>query len=152
MSNQPILDPVEETFRDLRGAVYTADGRAAMTAIEGQPDLDVLQFGPLYESDFFDQIGEPDDEVGEAEDLEDDHPDGRWLRFDSLGSRPGFRDMAEFLETVADEHLADRLDRALGGRGPFRRFKDELADRARRRELRSLMRRGGDAARRRRFA
>ena len=36
--------------------------------------------------------------------------------------------MAEFLETVADERLATRLDRALGGRGAFRRFKDELAD------------------------
>ena len=100
-------------------------------ALEGDPLLtggrldlrtgDVQQIGPLYESDFFDEIGEPDDgEVGEADD--------RWLRFDSLGSRPGFRDMAEFLETVADEHLATRLDRALGGRGAFRRFKDELAD------------------------
>ena len=36
--------------------------------------------------------------------------------------------MAEFLETVADERLASRLDRALGGRGAFRRFKDELAE------------------------
>jgi hypothetical protein len=42
--------------------------------------------------------------------------------------RRGFRDMAEFLETVADEPLATRLDRSLGGRGAFRRFKDELAD------------------------
>ena len=42
--------------------------------------------------------------------------------------RRGFRDMAEFLETVTDERLATRLDRALGGRGAFRRFKDELAD------------------------
>ncbi len=33
MSNRPILDPVEATFRDLREAVYAADGRAAMTAI-----------------------------------------------------------------------------------------------------------------------
>ena len=215
MSNQPILDAIEAAFRDLRGAVYTADGRAAMTAIEGRPDLDALQYvgdglrlafaqgvtgaagrarqhivalrnrdldgdedlaveleamlghvpapalrdlpidlddlslalegdplltggrldlrsgdvqqiGPLYESDFFDQIGEPDDD--EADGAEADEADDRWLRFDSLGSRPGFRDMAEFLETVADERLAARLDRALGGRGPFRRFKDELAD------------------------
>lgn len=44
MSNQPIPDPVEAAFRDLRGAVYTADGRAAMTAIEGRPDLDALQY------------------------------------------------------------------------------------------------------------
>lgn len=210
MSNRPILDPVETAFRDLHGALYAADGRAAMTAIERGPDLDTLQYvgdglrlalaqgvtgaawragqhiaalrnrdldgdedlaieleamlglahaparrdlpidldelslalegdplltggrldlrtgdvqqiGPLYESDFFDQIGEPAD----AEALE---ADDRWLRFDSLGSRPGFRDMVEFLETVVDERLAARLDRALGGRGAFRRFKGELAE------------------------
>lgn len=218
MSNRPIPDPVEATFRDLRGAVYTGDGRAAMAAIERRSDLDTLQYvgdglrlalaqgvtgaalragehiaalrnrdldgdedlaieleavlglgqapalrdlpidlddlslalegdplltggrldlrtgdvqqiGPLYESDFFDEVGEPDDgEADRADDAEEDQADDRWLRFDSLGSRPGFRDMAEFLETVADERLATRLDRALGGRGAFRRFKDELAD------------------------
>lgn len=26
MSNQPVPDPVEATFRDLRGAVYAGDG------------------------------------------------------------------------------------------------------------------------------
>ncbi len=218
MSNRPIPDPVEATFRDLCRAVYTGDGRAAMAAIERGSDLDSLQYvgdglrlalaqgvtgaalraeehiaalrnrdldgdedlaieleaalglgqapalrdlpidlddlslalegdplltggrldlrtgdvqqiGPLYESDFFDEIGEAGEaEAGEADDLEDGQADDRWLRFDSLGSRPGFRDMAEFLETVTDERLATRLDRALGGRGAFRRFKDELAD------------------------
>lgn len=217
MSNRPILDPVETAFRDLRGALYTGDGRAAMAVIERRRDLDTLQYvgaglllalaqgvtgaaqeagmnitalrdrdldgdedlaieleamlgraqaptlrglpvdlddlslalegdplltggrldlrtgevqqiSPLYESDFFDEIGEPDrGEADWADDLEDGHDD-RWLRFDSLGSRPGFRDMEEFLETVTDERLATRLDRALGGRGAFRRFKDELAD------------------------
>ncbi len=218
MSNRLIPDPVEATFRALRGAVDAADGLAAMTAIERRLDLDTIQYvgdglrlalaqgvpgaarrageqiaalrnrdlegdedlaleleamlglaqapalrdlpidldelslalegdplltggrldlrtgevqqiGPLYESDFVDDVGEPlegdddwpdDADIGEADD--------RWLRFDSLGSRAGFRDMIDFLETVADERLATRLDRALGGRGAFRRFKDELAD------------------------
>lgn len=210
MPNRPTPDPVEATFRDLRGAVYSGDGRAAMSAIERVPDLDTLQYvgdglrlalaqgvtdaerrarehiaalrvrdldgdedlaieleaalglaqapalqdlpvdlddlslalegdplltggrldlrtgevhqiGPLYESGDL-------DEIGEADDLEDGRPDDRWLRFDSLGSRPGFCDMMEFIETVADERLATRLDRALGGRGAFHRFKDKLAD------------------------
>lgn len=223
MSNRPILDPVEATFRDLRGALYAGDGPAAMAAIERRPDLDALQcvgdglllalaqgvtdaalragehiaalrnrdldgdedlaieleamlglgqapalrdlpidldelslalegdplltggrldlrtgevhqIGPLYERDYFDEFGEPDDEEADdeeadwADDAEVGEADDRWLRFDSLGSRPGFRDMEEFLETVADERLATRLDRALGGRGAFRRFKNELAD------------------------
>ena|SRR5450759_5137163 len=44
MSNRPIPDPVEATFRDLRGAVYAGDGRAAMAAIERSPDRDTLQY------------------------------------------------------------------------------------------------------------
>jgi len=218
MSTQPIRDPAEAIFRDLRGALYTADGRGAMAAIERMLDLRALQYvgdgllhalaqgvtggapraeghiadlrdrdldgdeelameleamlglaeapalrdlavdldelslalegdplltggrldlrtgevqqiGPLYESDFFDEFGESRDGEDDAPDdgLVDDSGD-RWLRFDSLGSRPGFLDMAEFVATVADERLVARLDRALRGRGAFRRFKDELAD------------------------
>jgi len=43
MSNWPVPDPVETAFRDLRGALYTGDGRAAMAVIERRPDLDTLQ-------------------------------------------------------------------------------------------------------------
>lgn len=39
MSNRRIQDPVEATFRDLRGAVYAADGHAAMAAIKRRPGL-----------------------------------------------------------------------------------------------------------------
>jgi len=212
MSNRSIPDPVEATFRDLRGAVYTGDGRSAMAAIERSPDRDSLQsagdglrlalaqgvtgatarvrehiallrdrdlggdeelaleleamlglapapalrdlpvdlddrylalegdplltggrldlrtgdvhqIGPLHASDFLNRIDD-----GEGDSDEGDEADDRWLLLDSPGSRPGFRDLEEFLETVADERLADRLGRALGGRGAFRRFKDELAD------------------------
>jgi hypothetical protein len=44
MSKQPALDPAEELFRDLRGAIYRDDGRAALGAIERALDLDALQF------------------------------------------------------------------------------------------------------------
>lgn len=44
MSNRQILDPVEATFHDLRGAVYAADGHAAMSAIERRPDLHTLHY------------------------------------------------------------------------------------------------------------
>jgi Uncharacterised protein family (UPF0158) len=107
-------------------------------ALEGDPLLtggrldlrtgEVHQFGPLYESDYLDESDESDDEKDGWLNGPDDGEEERWLNFDSLGSRAGFRDMEEFLETVADQRLAARLDRALGGRGAFRRFKDELAD------------------------
>jgi hypothetical protein len=35
--------------------------------------------------------------------------------------------MAEFIETVDDRELADRLQRAVHGRSAFRRFRDQLA-------------------------
>ena len=44
MSNRPISDPLEAAFLDLRGAVYTEDGRAAMAAIERRSGLDTLQY------------------------------------------------------------------------------------------------------------
>ncbi|GAA2884425.1 hypothetical protein GCM10010472_48190 [Pseudonocardia halophobica] len=42
--------------------------------------------------------------------------------------------MVEFIDTVPDEGLADRLDGAIRGRGAFRRFADTLR-RAREDEL-----------------
>jgi hypothetical protein len=124
-------------------------------ALEGDPMLtggridlrtgEVQQAGPLFESDAFaeefddqqDELGDQQDELGDVEERAeaderraDERRAGgeRWLHFDSLGSRPGYGDMVEFLSTVDDEALAGRLERALGGRGAFRRFKDSLAE------------------------
>ena len=115
---------------DLEELALALEGDLLLTG--GRIDLrtgDVHQIGPLYESDYFEERGELDDEEPESlDDAQDGRGDEHWLRFESLGSRPGFHDMVEFLDTIADERLATRLDRALGGRGAFRRFKDELAD------------------------
>jgi hypothetical protein len=67
-------------------------------------------------------------EVGEIGDEEDDDP-GRWLWVDSEGSRPGYRDMEWFIADLDDADFADRLARAIAGRGAFRRFKDRLSER-----------------------
>jgi len=66
--------------------------------------------------------------VGEdaAVDVEAD-PD-RWLAVPCLGSREAWEDMAAFAASVLDRTLADRLDRAISGRGAFRRFRDEIED------------------------
>lgn len=66
--------------------------------------------------------------VGEdaAVDIEAD-PD-RWLRFNCTGSRDGWQDMADFAERQRDTALRDRLERAIGGRGAFRRFRDLVHD------------------------
>ena len=41
-------------------------------------------------------------------------------------SRDGYRDMEAFIDTVPEPRLRLRLERAIGGRGAFRRFTEEL--------------------------
>ncbi len=50
---------------------------------------------------------------------------GRWLSVEA-GSHAGWRDMAEFAAAVPDRALAQRLERAIQGRGAFRRFRAVL--------------------------
>jgi len=64
-----------------------------------------------------------DDFDGEFADVEDD----RWMEVVPEGSREAYRDMVLFLDEIDDERLANRLSRALEGRGAFRRFRDELS-------------------------
>lgn len=51
----------------------------------------------------------------------------RYIRVPEAGSYQGYQDMEDFIATVRDERLQDRLWRAIRGRGAFRRFKDVLA-------------------------
>jgi hypothetical protein len=44
----------------------------------------------------------------------------------NIGSREGWRDMANFIATVDDRVVADRLVAAIEGRGAFSRFRREL--------------------------
>lgn len=64
-------------------------------------------------------------EVGEI-DADDDDP-ARWLWVDCEGSRSGYRDMQVFIASLDDAQIADRLDRAISGRGAYRRLKDTLS-------------------------
>ena len=53
----------------------------------------------------------------------DDADRFRWVDGDS---RDGYRDMVDFIDTVPDQRLGDRLSDAIRGRGAFRRFADTL--------------------------
>ena len=66
--------------------------------------------------------------VGEdaAIDVEED-PD-RWLRFDRIGPRDGWQDMADFAQRQREAGLRERLERAIHGAGAFRRFRDLVHD------------------------
>ena len=65
-------------------------------------------------------------ETGEEDEDSADDPE-RWLPVYNEGSREGYRDMELFIASVEDPDRADRLARAIAGRGAFRHFKDELA-------------------------
>lgn len=56
----------------------------------------------------------------------DADPDLREI--EPVPSRDGYRDMADFVAGVRHRRAADLLERALSGRGAFRRFKDTLLE------------------------
>ena len=48
------------------------------------------------------------------------------IAIDPLPSYVWFQDMADFAEGISDRKVGQRLSQALRGRGPFRRFKNQL--------------------------
>ena len=66
--------------------------------------------------------------VGEDVAIDVEEEPDQWLRFDSLGSRVGWLDMADFVQRQRDPGLRDRLERAIHGSGAFRRFRDLVHD------------------------
>src|SRR5262249_47423778 len=80
-----------------------------------------------------DHFGDDDDWPSE-EQIEHDYDAGHLLSIEPLGSDIEYGWMVEFVSSVTDRRLRDRLDAALAGRRPFRRFKDTLHDDTRARE------------------
>lgn len=64
-----------------------------------------------------------------SDDMEAGHPEDRgMIPVEAIPSYEGYSDMEAFIERVADPRGRDLLDRAIRGRGAFRRFKDTLFD------------------------
>jgi predicted nucleotidyltransferase len=61
-------------------------------------------------------------EVGEAEEIDDRD----LVEMEPAPSSEGYRDMEDFIGRVSDPRARDLLERAIAGRGAFRRFKDTL--------------------------
>ena len=61
------------------------------------------------------------------DDPEGEHPAERdWILVEPLPSHESYADLVDFTERVRDPRARDLLERAIGGRGAFRRFKDTL--------------------------
>jgi len=65
----------------------------------------------------------------DAENEEETHPDDRGLTsVDPIQPHEAYRDLEDFTSLVRDPRAHDLLERAIEGRGAFRRFKDTLFD------------------------
>jgi hypothetical protein len=111
----PVLRPLpvdlEELSMVLEGDPVQGGGRI---------DLRTGEVWPQSAIEYAEEVGEIDED--------DDDPD-RWLWVECEGSHDGYRDMEWFIDDLDDPQFADRLARAISGRGAFRRFKDRLFDR-----------------------
>lgn len=96
---------------------------------------EAFEFGPEITSFFDLATGEIvglmsdedfDDPEGEATRAMIDGDPDRFMRIEPVGSREKYTWMERFVETVGDVRLAGRLEGALAGKSPFRRFKDTL--------------------------
>jgi hypothetical protein len=112
----------------LKGREVPVDLEMLSTELEG--DLDTssggyidLETGAVYGESASDPMLVGDDAAIDVE--EEPH---RWLRFDRIGSRDEWRDMAAFAARQRDVALRERLERAIEGKGAFRRFRDLVHD------------------------
>jgi hypothetical protein len=112
----------------LKGREAPVDLEMLSTELEG--DLDTssggyidLETGAVYGESASDPMLVGDDAAIDVE--EEPH---RWLRFDRIGSRDEWRDMAAFAARQRDVALRERLERAIEGKGAFRRFRDLVHD------------------------
>jgi hypothetical protein len=101
---------LEELAGILEGDPLNAGGRIDLTTGEVWPQAAI---------EYALETGEEDEDAA-------DDPE-RWLAVHNEGSREAYRDMESFIASVEDPGRAERLARAIEGRGAFRRFRDELA-------------------------
>ena len=110
----PALKPLPVDLEDL-AMVLEGD------PVQGGGRLDITsgEVWPMAAIEYAREEGEEDEDAS-------DDPD-RYLWIHGTGSRAGYRDMEDFIETFGDSGKADRLSIAIEGRGAFRRFKDVLS-------------------------
>src|SRR5437867_12216365 len=69
------------------------------------------------------------DSMWDGEDVDEDfEPPAGLRRVEPLDSRESYADLADFTASVRDPRARELLERAIEGRGAFRRFKDTLAE------------------------
>lgn len=126
VGDQVLAEDLEAHLRNepLAGRVLPVDLEMLSSVLEQDPNMSSggfidLRTGEVYHDHDMDPMMVGDDL---AIDMEEE-PE-RWLGLSCLGSRDGWQDMAEFAQRQHDGALRERLERAIEGRGAFRRFRD----------------------------
>jgi Uncharacterised protein family (UPF0158) len=141
-----LADPTEPLARECRQRLRRRDwdGDAELAdALERRPSdlrplaVDLEELASVLEGDPLHGGGRIDLTTGDVwsqspyddptDDDADRDDDDRWLWVEA-SSHDGWWDMSEFIQTVSDPALGERLHRAIHGRGAFRRFRDELSE------------------------
>lgn len=117
----------------LAGRVVPVDLEMLAAVLEGDPGMSTGGYVDLRTGEVYGEGSTDPMMVGQDAAVDVEAEPDRWLRFECVGSRDGWRDMAAFAERQRDPALRERLERALHGAGAFRRFRDlvhqeDLAD------------------------
>ena len=123
----------EDLLAVLRGEPPTArvvsiDLEMLSTMLEGDRDLSTGGYIDLRTGDIYSESDTDPMMAGEDAAIDVEEEPDRWLPFGNTGSGDGWRDMAAFTEQQRDAALRERLERAIEGRGAFRRFRDLVHD------------------------
>jgi hypothetical protein len=123
----------EDLLASLRGQppterVAPVDLDMLSTELEGDLGMSTGGYVDLHTGEVYDDTATDPMTVGESAAIDVGKEPDRWLRFERIGSRDGWRDMAAFAERQRDEALRERLERAIQGKGAFRRFRDLVHD------------------------
>ena len=112
----------------LPGRPVPVDLDALAAVLDGDPMLTPggyldLSTGETIPADLTDPV-----EVGEDDAVDVDAEPDRWLHVDADDSRDAWQDMAAFADRQRDHGLRASLERAIQGRGAFRRFREVIGD------------------------
>ncbi len=112
----------------LAGRMVPVDLDLLGIELEGDPGLSAGGYVDLATGEVYGDSATAPLIVGEDAAIDVEAEPERWLRFEPIGSRDGWRDMAAFAERQCDTALRERLERAIQGKGAFRRFRDLVHD------------------------
>jgi hypothetical protein len=106
------------------GRVVPVDLEMLSTELEGDLDMSTGGYVDLHTGQVYDDSATDPMIVGQDAAIDVTQEPDRWLRFERIGSRDAWQDMAAFAARQHDEPLRHRLEQAMQGNGAFRRFRD----------------------------